>query len=122
MILQITDASGQKKFFAGFYRDNSLCWSTAENLRPDARRQRILEGIEHVNAQYAELAVITKKLNAWLDSIDIDHADKKQVDRFRNLTDDCQYNADLLTEQILIASQKVRHIKDYISKQLIQNI
>lgn len=93
-----------------------------KNLRPDARRQRILEGIEHVNAQYAELAVITKKLNAWLDSIDIDHADKKQVDRFRNLTDDCQYNADLLTEQILIASQKVRHIKDYISKQLIQNI
>lgn len=31
MILQVTDASGQKKFFAGFYRDNSLCWSTAEN-------------------------------------------------------------------------------------------
>lgn len=30
MILQVIDASGQKKFFAGYYRDNSICWSTAE--------------------------------------------------------------------------------------------
>lgn len=96
--------------------------ATFNGLRPAAKRQRIIEGIEHINAQFAELAVTVKKLNAWLDSIDIDHASNEQITSFRKLTGDCQYNADLLTEQILINSEKVQHITDHIAKQLIQKL
>lgn len=30
MILLTTDRSGAKKFFAGFFADNSICWTTHE--------------------------------------------------------------------------------------------
>lgn len=32
MILLTVDASGQTKFFSGFYRDNTICWSTHEHV------------------------------------------------------------------------------------------
>lgn len=35
MILITTDASGAKKFFAGFYRDNTICWTVNEHVALD---------------------------------------------------------------------------------------
>lgn len=35
MILTTTDPSGTKKFFAGFYRDNTVCWSSHEHVALD---------------------------------------------------------------------------------------
>lgn len=38
MILAITDPNtGTKKFFAGIYRDGSVCWSTHEHVALDKR-------------------------------------------------------------------------------------
>ena len=85
-------------------------------LQPDTKRQHILEGIEHINAQYAQLTVIAKKLNAWMGEIDIEETDKKYTDRFQALAGDCMHKTDLLTEQILICSQKMRQINDGITK------
>lgn len=35
MILTTTDPSGAKKFYAGFYCDNSICWTTHEVVALD---------------------------------------------------------------------------------------
>lgn len=35
MVLITQDAGGMKRFFAGFYRDNTVCWSIYESVALD---------------------------------------------------------------------------------------
>lgn len=35
MVLITQDPSGVKQFFAGFYKDNTVCWSTHEHVALD---------------------------------------------------------------------------------------
>lgn len=47
MILLTTDRSGAKQFFAGFYRDNTVCWSTHEHVALDKSLGELKAVVHH---------------------------------------------------------------------------
>jgi hypothetical protein len=98
--------------------------STATFLRssPHTQCQLILDGFIYLNSEVDQLAIVIARLNAWLDAVDMMKAEKGQAKSFISTSNTFRDKADSLTEQILLNSEKVKHLSDQIAKALLQNI
>jgi len=92
------------------------------DLSPEAQREVILDGIIHIKGEAFRLSKSMAKHSAWLKNLDLTQVDKDSdyIDRYQRLESQLRENIDALTEQILVESQKLRHIHEQIEKRKLQ--